>query len=67
MTYRRTQQYARWSELDAPSGVSLLQKHFGPQFPAMIDELRKMIVSQLEFVSTRRADLSRTGAVTATR
>lgn len=66
-TYRRTQQYNKWSELDAPNGVALLQKHFGPQFTPMIDELRKMIVSQLEFVSTRRADLSRTGAVTATR
>ncbi len=66
-TYRRTQQFNKWSDLDAPSGVALLQKHFGAQFPPMIDELRKMIVSQLEFVSTRRADLSRNGVVTSTR
>ena len=66
-TYRRTQQFAKWGDLDAPSGATLLQKHFGPQFPAMIDELRKMIVNQQEFISVRRAELSRTGTVTATR
>lgn len=66
-TYRRTQQFSKWSELDAPSGVALLQKHFGAQFPPMIDELRKMIVNQQEFISVRRADLSRTGTTTATR
>jgi hypothetical protein len=66
-TYRRTQQFSKWSDLDAPTGVALLQKHFGAQFPAMIDELRKMIVTQQEFISTRRAELSRTGTVTATR
>jgi hypothetical protein len=66
-TYRRTQQFNKWSELDAPAGVELLQKHFGAQFPPMIDELRRMIVTQQEFVSTRRADLSRTAAVTSTR
>jgi hypothetical protein len=66
-TYRRTQQFGKWSDLDAPTGVALLQKHFGAEFPAMISELRKMIVTQQEFISTRRADLSRSGTVTATR
>lgn len=66
-TYRRTQQFSKWGELDAPGGVELLQKHFGPQFPPMFDELRRMIVTQLEFVSTRRADLSRTAAATSSR
>ena len=66
-TYRRSQQFSKWSELDAPAGVELLQKHFGPQFPPMFDELRRMIVTQLEFVSTRRADLSRTAAATSSR
>jgi hypothetical protein len=66
-TYRRTQQFAKWSDLDGPGGGAILQKHFGPQFPAMLDELRKMIVNQQEFISVRRAELSRTGTVTATR
>ena len=66
-TYRRTQQFAKWSDLDAPAGPAILQKHFGEQFPAMFEELRKMIVTQQEFISVRRAELSRPGPVTATR
>ena len=66
-TYRRTQQFSKMSELDAPSGVELLQKHFGAQFPAMIDELNRMVTFRQEFISTRRADLSRASAASGTR
>lgn len=61
-TYRRTQQFSKMSDLDAPSGIELLQKHFGAQFPPMIDELNKMVTFRQEFISTRRPDLSRAAA-----
>ena len=63
-TYRRTKQFSKMSELDAPSGVDLLQKHFGAQFPPMIDELNRMVTFRQEFISTRRPDLSRTAPTT---
>jgi hypothetical protein len=58
-TYRRTQQVGRMSDFDAPAGPQLLQKHFGAQWAAMSAELNKMVTFRQEFVSTRRADLSR--------
>ncbi len=63
-TYRRTHQFSKMSELDTPTGPAILQKHFGAQWAAMSDELNKMITFRQDFVSTRRADLSRTAAPT---
>ncbi len=58
-TFRRTQQVSSMAELDAPSGPELLQKFFGAQWAAMSTELNKMVTFRQEFISTRRADLSR--------
>jgi len=67
-TYRRTQQFSKMSDLDAPAGAELLQKHFGAQWAAMSAELNKMVTFRQEFISTRRPDLSRTAAaVTSSR
>jgi len=58
-TYRRTQQVGKMSDFDASSGPELLLKHFGAQWTAMSAELNKMVTFRQEFISTRRADLSR--------
>ena len=58
-TYRRTQQFSKMSDLDAPSGAELLRKHFAAQWAAMSAELNKMYTFRQEFISTRRPDLSR--------
>ncbi|MGQ0733877.1 MAG: hypothetical protein ACT4QD_09505 [Acidobacteriota bacterium] len=66
-TYRRTQQFNKMSELDALGGTELLQKHFGAQWALMSDELNRMVTFRQEFISTRRADLSRTAPATSSR
>lgn len=63
-TYRRVQQVSAMSDLDAPSGPELLQKFFGAQWAAMSAELNKMVTFRQEFISTRRADLSRVAPAT---
>ena len=58
-TYRRVEQVSAMSDFDGPTGVQLLQKFFGAQWAAMFAELNKMTTFRQEFISTRRADLSR--------
>lgn len=59
-TFRRTESFSKWAELDAPAGAQIVQKHYGAQEGAKLgDELRRMTINQQEFVSVRRPDLSR--------
>jgi hypothetical protein len=58
-TYRRVEQVSAMSDFDRPTGVQMLQKFFGAQWAAMLAELNKMTTFRQEFISTRRADLSR--------
>lgn len=58
-TYRRVEQVNAMSDFDGPTGVQLLQKFFGAQWASMFAELNKMTTFRQEFISTRRADLSR--------
>jgi hypothetical protein len=58
-TFRRVQQVSTMSELDGPTGPELLQKFFGAQWAAMGAELNAMVTFRQEFISARRADLSR--------
>ena len=58
-TFRRVQQVSKMSDFDVPAGPELLQKFFGAQWAAMSAELNKMVTFRQEFISTRRADLSR--------
>ena len=58
-TYRRVEQVGAMSDFDGPTGPQLLQKFFGAQWASMFAELNKMTTFRQEFISTRRADLSR--------
>jgi hypothetical protein len=58
-TFRRTQQVSSMTDFDQPTGPELLQKFFGAQWAATSAELNKMVTFRQEFISTRRADLSR--------
>jgi hypothetical protein len=58
-TYRRVEQVSAMSDFDRPTGVQMLQKFFGAQWAGMLAELNKMTTFRQEFISTRRADLSR--------
>jgi hypothetical protein len=67
-TYRRVEQVQAMSDFDGPTGPQILQKFFGAQWAAMSAELNKMVTFRQEFISTRRADLSRVApAATSTR
>jgi hypothetical protein len=58
-TFRRVEQVKAMSDFDGPTGPEILQKFFGAQWAAMSAELNKMVTFRQEFISTRRADLSR--------
>jgi hypothetical protein len=59
-TFRRVEQVSKMSDFDAPTGPELLLKFFGAQWAAMSAQLNEMVTFRQEFISTRRADLSRT-------
>ena len=63
-TYRRVEQVKAMSDFDGPTGPEILQKFFGAQWAAMSAELNKMVTFRQEFMSTRRADLSRVAPAT---
>lgn len=63
-TFRRVEQVTAMSDFDGPTGPQLLQKFFGAQWAAMSAELNKMVTFRQEFISTRRADLSRVAPAT---
>jgi hypothetical protein len=63
-TYRRVEQVGAMRDFDGPTGPQLLQKFFGAQWAAMSAELNKMVTFRQEFMSTRRADLSRVAPAT---
>jgi len=63
-TFRRVEQVSAMSDFDRPTGAELLQKFFGAQWAAMGAELNKMVTLRQEFISTRRADLSRVAPAT---
>lgn len=63
-TFRRVEQVGKMSDFDGPTGPQLLQKFFGAQWAAMSAELNAMVTFRQEFISARRADLSRTPPAT---
>lgn len=61
-TFRRTQPFSSWGELDTWSAPEVITKHFGADAPLIFQRLNDAVRETEHFVSAFRPDLSRSAA-----
>jgi len=59
VTFRRTQGFNNWAELDGWNAVAIIQNHYRDEGAITPNQLNRLVVRQERFISVYRPDLSR--------